>query len=301
MRIWILFCFLLAWGRTGAQQRAAIEGNGRLKTEIRSLDAFHSVDIQFLADVRIHCGAMPMAKIRLDESLLPYLSLRVEEGVLTIRASEWIETCQAEIELGTAFLHSLKCGAWGRVSVSGIDTRSFRLEAPVGWVELSGRTESLAIRAGGGKVDASRLSARDVEIVQEGWGSSQVLATGSLRAQVARGRVEVIGNPAQVETRVGEMGVLEGLGRDKAPASEGLDSGKSFRILNNRAKKGTFVVVGPPGQRFSYGFPLGPFASRGESWPAGTKVFEETPLGTRGRLLLTVGSDAQGKTLSLYP
>lgn len=75
----------------------------------------------------------------------------------------------------------------------------------------------------------------------------------------------------------------------------------NFKIKNNSANRNHFYVVGPKpnGKKFSYGFPMMPFAKRKEYWTTGTKVYKVNRLGFR-KLLITIKAEDENEIVKLF-
>ncbi len=275
-------------------QGKRIDGNGKVSTSIRTVNQFHAIQVGTYCNVEITCGQMAKLEITTDDNLLPYLKTPVRDGILYIETEGWIEATQIHLKIGVPFLHSLNNSGWGKIEVNNLDTRTFDLRAEVGEIVLRGKTETLNITAGTGEIDAFGMDAKTVLVKQRSHAMTKVSAGEMLRVQLEGGEVIYKGNPLAIEKTLSEGATLSSL--EEASTNSVPDLVYVRTILkNNSAQIARLQIKGPKGKRFSYGFNIGPFGSRSENVPAGTRI-----LNNNGETLVTISEKDAGKRLKLF-
>ena len=293
-----LAILLLTLGLLAAQSPQ--RGNGTLTQETRlSGLTFHQVAVKTYCNVTIRCGHRPRVVVETDANLQAHLLVAVREGLLSIDTDTWIQPSRLQVTVEVPFIHHLRYQGWGHLAVEGLAVETFTLVAPTGTIRLAGQVETLILQAGTGDIDAGALQARRVEVHQAGHGSTLVQAEEQLIASGERGRIRYLGQPALQQVAGSDLDLAPYASEPGNPATPAPYI--EVRVRNNRPAKGDFYIAGPPGQRFSYGFPMGPFATRKKVVPPGTQIFEANLLGLRGRCLLTIEAADAGQTLDLYP
>jgi Putative auto-transporter adhesin, head GIN domain len=184
-------------------------------TEVRGVDAFHSIDLRGAADLEIAAGAATSLAITADAATLKNTTTTVRNGLLVIDIrTDWLglrSSGKVTVRLATPILNSLSVHGAGNVRVNGISGTGLALALQgAGNVEAAGATDALNARINGaGNMDLSRLIAGDATVAVNGAGKLQVHATGSLEAQVnGVGSISYAGPPQRLDTRINGVGSI---------------------------------------------------------------------------------------------
>ena len=193
--------------------RAAGEGSGVAATQVRSVDAFSSLDLDGGNNVVIHIGAAQSVVVKGDDNLLARVTTEVQSGKLVIgnTPGRMSSKTPMSVEVSVPSLDTLTLSGSGNIIVSGVDAESFTVSLPgSGTLTASGTTSRLDVTVdGSGTVQFSRLVAADVKATIEGSGSIFVSATKSLDALVSgTGSILYAGNPQQVTKSVTGTGSI---------------------------------------------------------------------------------------------
>jgi hypothetical protein len=284
---------------TNLQAQQPIRGNGRIIEQTRPLELFSTLRLDFPANVVVTCGSMPGITIRTDANCMPHVVTRQRGKVLEVLQGRWIEpSTRVEVSIGTAFLSNLESSGYGSIRVEGLETPTLSLRTDIGDVTLVGRVDQLRIQTTSAIIDASACQAGNVTLQASEDAMVRLRTDGSLTVKLSdpEARVYVDGDP--VERRIEAPGEQVLAASAFRPNTDEPAINVAFTLTNDSNVKRDFYVKGPRSRRFSYGFPMQPQSERPETWPVGTKVYEEGPQGAR-KLLLTVDTSISGQTVSL--
>lgn len=294
-----LLLFLLLVGLSAPSfAQSPVRGNGNVVGQVRPLDRFSAVSIDFVADVRIAIGQSPGIEIITDDNILPHIGTRIRGGTLMVSQDRWISPSKRTlIRITTPMMARLETSGYGAVEVTGVSGPRFAIDAGVGEVLVAGKTDRVRITTKTGTVDASTLEAGTAEVTITSRGKVLVNAGEIVTDVSTTGTVVYVGNPVITGNNVG----LASADTYEEEEEEGLAPERvAFRLRNNRFRWVSLEVEGPAGASFSYGFKLLPRASRGERWPIGTRVFQVSRRGAR-TLLYTVRAEDRDQTVDIFP
>lgn len=317
---------LLAQENNTQTSNRVIYGNQKITNKTLTLNPFNQVSVNLFCDVQIECGKMALLEITADANIIKHISIEVKNNTLYIETQKgyWIENSKPIIKIGVPFLNALEASGRqtgiGNISISNIDVDAFTLKQVLGTIYLQGETGELLIQSSNdgnyknqGKLDASKLCAQIVTARMDGSNTATVCATQTLNATLKDdSNLAYTGNPANITRNEKGNGKVTQFGQN-APevtksekAKQNLKPGVTLQYIsctvkNNTAKRRNFVIAGPngAGKNFSYGFPLMPFATRAKKVPVGTSIYLETA-GIRGKKLITISAEDEGKTLNLF-
>ncbi|MEM6769643.1 MAG: DUF2807 domain-containing protein [Bacteroidota bacterium] len=280
--------------------QAQVRGNGKLITKNLPAEGLEFLEMGLYANVSVDMSVPAGITITVEENLLPYLNLKVEEGKLALAQTEWIESSiPITIRIGAPDLERIDNSVHETVTVENIDVPEFRLTAFLGKVILSGSVEDLDLSGENGRVDATNLQAE--RVVLNFWGQGEVLLgkteyiNGIVKPDA---RVVYQGGDPVVRTRGGGSVMSQVKAeRVKRPDARFI----KFAVKNNSGRRIQCYVSGPKpdGSRFSYGFPMNPGQTRAKDWSVGSKVYRVTKLGVR-KLLVEIKATDEGETVDLF-
>ena len=275
---------LLGWGSD------PVRGNGVRTTRLLTPEGFTRIEVHTFARTVIRCGLMPKVEVETDENLQDKLEVRVRGAALTIDSKYYLEPTFLEIRIQLPVLTGFENETWADHRIEDIHSSQLSVRCPTGSVRLSGKATECRIYTENGSVLAGELHVESADIRVTGHGGVEIHA-------------------AQLETELGSRGSVVNKASPKtdAPKAEKTDSPHaeiptvSCILRNPEFQRRRYQIQGPNGVRFSYGFSIGPLGIRNEKAPAGSKIYEETRLGLRGRLVAVLEPEQEGEIVVLRP
>ncbi|WP_426193041.1 head GIN domain-containing protein [Massilia sp. DWR3-1-1] len=199
-----------------------VAGTGRIKTDTRSLAAFHGVSMSLPGSVEIRLGNTESVTIETDDNLLPLIETVVENGTLKIRSSKrnlglnsrhlkLVVQARTVDQLALGGSGSIDAavlkganlavhlGGSGTIKVRNIDTDALTIDlGGSGELQVAeGRAGRLTLSiAGSGNADLGRLQALSASVNIAGSGDATVVVRDRLDvAIVGSGDVNYYGDP----------------------------------------------------------------------------------------------------------
>lgn len=273
---------LIGWGSD------PVKGNGVRTTRLLTPEGFTRIEVHTFARTVIRCGLMPKVEVETDENLQDKLEIRVRGAALTIDTKYYLEPTFLEIRIQLPVLTGFENEGWADHRIEDIHSSQLSVRCPTGSVRLSGKASECRIYTENGSVLAGELHVERANIRVTGHGGVEIHA-------------------AQLETDLGSRGSVVNKAAPKMDAlkAEKIDSPQpeiptvSFTLKNPEFQRKRYQIQGPGGVRFRYGFSIGPLGIRKEQAPAGSKIYEETRLGLRGRLVAVLEVEQEGETVVL--
>ena len=210
-----------------------VQGNGKVKSEIRNVEAFSSVDISGGYEVHIAQTGESSLRIEADENLHQYIESHVEDGVLYVSSKRRIgRSKELDLYLTVDQLSSIESSGATELSsrgtIEGADLEldfSGAVEAELALIydrihgdfsgaaelNLSGEASEVMIDASGAvEVNALELKTQRFSLDVSGAGEAEVYVTEELNID-ASGAVEVRykGNPKTVNRDVSGAASIE--------------------------------------------------------------------------------------------
>ena len=175
-----------------------IRGNGRIKTEERSLAAFANLEAGGAFEIEWQSGA-PAIRITTDENLLPYLENNVSDNTLRLRTREHIwPTRGIKVVISSPTRAGARMRGAVKLTVKQLSGPSFALESQgASEVSLDGSVDRLLIdMTGASQLVADGLQAKTAEISTTGAGDADVAVIDTLKVVITgAGKVTYSGNP----------------------------------------------------------------------------------------------------------
>lgn len=297
MKITQVFIFLLAFSFHLTAQKAK-NGNGNLETRTIEIKDFNKIVTNFPIKAFVTVGTPTVLTATTDSNLFDDIKMEVKDQTLYIEQIGWVEASAVIIKMGTPNLTNVVSEGYSNFIIKNLNTEEFELTNLVGKVTLDGKVDAFRFSMETGNLDASNLTAQEVYASVWSHGKATVNAIQLLDATVAGdGEINYINLPAKLKTHIKNNGEIISLkdAQTLKPKVQYI----SFKIQNNSAGRKHFYVKGPKGKRFSYGFPMNPFAKRPEDWPVGSKVYQVSKLGAR-KLLATIEVENAGQVVKLF-
>ncbi|MEM9888470.1 MAG: DUF2807 domain-containing protein [Bacteroidota bacterium] len=298
MRNLIFFLAFLFAQITSAQ----INGNGKLITKSFPIENIQSVEIHLYADIEIDANGKAGMVIEAEENIMDLIAKEYDEGRLTLGQIKWIEPSKPiRIKIGAPQLEQVIQSTHETVLVKNLNRTHFAAMALVGNIQLEGKTNSLNAGVEVGQVDARTLSVEQVEVNIWGWGSVE-LGTPQKIKGVIKEDGKVVYEGANVDVNVRKRGDASIVNRKETPKVKKPEARYiNLKVKNNSMKRVNYYVRGPKpdGKHFGYGFPLNPGQTRHKNWTVGTKVYQESKIGTR-KLLVEITEEDENEVVKLY-
>jgi Putative auto-transporter adhesin, head GIN domain len=175
-----------------------IRGNGHLITEQRKVEPFVNVDAggAFRIDWR---SGPPTASITIDENLMQYVEMEVNNRVLYIRTTRHIWSRRsAKVVLTSNTLEGASFSGASQLTAHQLTGSKFYLETSgASKATLDGAVDELiASITGAGDLRAESLQTKTAQISVTGAGDARIAVRDDLKVSITgAGKVEYIGDP----------------------------------------------------------------------------------------------------------
>jgi Putative auto-transporter adhesin, head GIN domain len=190
----------------------AIEGNGKIVTEDRTIGAITEVRIDGAFDVTVAVGPAPSLTLEGDENVLPIVKTEESGKLLRIFPDGSYSTrSPLKVRLSVPQLFRLSSSGSSTIAASGFDHESFKIDlSGSSKVALAGKVQSFAATlSGSGSLSAESLVADAVTIDISGAGKCSTTARRSVVANISgAGIITVHGNPPERSTHVSGAGQI---------------------------------------------------------------------------------------------
>jgi hypothetical protein len=188
-----------------------VRGNGHMKTEERTVDAFTYVDAGGAFEMQWDNGS-PALRVTTDENLLPYIENYVSEGTLHLRTREHVwPTHGVKVALASATRAGAKLRGAVKLTAKQLNGPAFALESTgASDVSLEGNVDRLlADMTGASQLIADGLQTKTAEISTTGAGDADVAVTDTLKVAITgAGKVTYAGNPTRIQKHITGAGSI---------------------------------------------------------------------------------------------
>jgi len=192
--VFLTVCIALASGC----RWVGIRGNGRTKTEDRTVSAFTEIDAGGAFAIEWQSGP-PALRIKTDENLLSYIESGVSGDTLHLRTHEQIwPTHGIEVVISSPTRAGARIRGAVKLTAKQLTGTKFALEARgASRVSLDGNIdELLADMTGASELTASGLQTKTAEISTTGAGDAEIAVSETLKVAITgAGKVTYSGNP----------------------------------------------------------------------------------------------------------
>ena len=192
--VFLTVCIALASGC----RWVGIRGNGRTKTEDRTVSAFTEIDAGGAFAIEWQSGP-PALRIKTDENLLSYIESGVSGDTLHLRTHEQIwPTHGIEVVISSPTRAGARIRGAVKLTAKQLTGTKFALEASgASRVSLDGNIdELLADMTGASELTASGLQTKTAEISTTGAGDAEIAVAETLKVAITgAGKVTYSGNP----------------------------------------------------------------------------------------------------------
>jgi hypothetical protein len=188
-----------------------VRGNGNIKTDERTIDAFAAIDARGAFQIEWQNGA-PALRITTDENLLPYIDNHVSGDTLRLRTREHIwPTHGVKVVISSPTRTGAKISGAVKLTANQLSGPKFAFEATgASEVKLDGSIdELLADMTGASDLNASGLQTRTAEISTTGAADAEIAVSETLKVAITgAGKVSYSGNPATIERHITGAGSI---------------------------------------------------------------------------------------------
>lgn len=206
--IFLAVCLALAAGC----HFVGIRGNGHIKTDKRTVNAFANIDAGGGFEIEWQSGA-PSLRITTDENLLGYVDSEVSNDTLRLRTREQLRpTHGIRVVISSPSRTGARISGAVKITVNQLTGPRFALESRgAARVTLDGNIdELLADMTGASELAASTLHTKTAEISTTGAGDAEVMVTETLKVAITgAGDVKYSGNPAKIEKHITGAGSIK--------------------------------------------------------------------------------------------
>lgn len=189
-----------------------VRGNGKVKSESRTVNEFYSIDASGAYTIKVRVGETQSIRIKAEENLLPLIRTTVKGHTLVIENKKNLSPRkEILLEITTTELTSIDCSGANDIEVAGINSDRFEIDlSGAGSIKLEGTADQFyADLSGAGSIDARSLIARKVFISVSGAASANVYAKEYLDASVSGvGSIDYYGDPKNTKTDVSGVGSI---------------------------------------------------------------------------------------------
>src|SRR6266516_5681647 len=179
-------------------RRVGIRGNGRIKTEDRTISAFTEIDTGGAFEIEWQSGS-PALRITTDENLLSYVESDVSGDALHLRTHDQIwPTHGIKVVISSPTRTGARIRGAVKLTAKQLTGSKFALEGSgASHVSLDGNVdELLADMTGASELEAGGLQTKAAEISTTGAGDAEVAVAETLKVAITgAGKVSYSGNP----------------------------------------------------------------------------------------------------------
>ncbi|MBP9663068.1 MAG: DUF2807 domain-containing protein [Pyrinomonadaceae bacterium] len=181
------------------------QGSGRVASEIREISDFHGVDVGGVFQVEITAQKGHSVEIEADDNLLPLITTKVRNGILTISTERKLSTENPlRIRISAPDIDSLDVSGTAKVSLVGLQNESISIDSSgASRVRVTGETAKLTTDVSGAtQIDAQELQAANANIEASGASRVDVNVTGELRTDASgASKITYSGTPSSLQTK----------------------------------------------------------------------------------------------------
>lgn len=201
-----------------------ITGSGNVITEIREIEEFHAIEVDYPAQVFVTQGSATSVEVEADDNLLPGLQTRVRNGTLEIfykaDGGQWVNPSKTvKVMIVVKELDEMSFGSAGDLKLEGVESDKLQISVSgagnldlkdidvnvlsidlsgAGNVVASGDADDFNLEISGfGSFNGKDLHTKTADIEMSGAGSASIWVDDELDAQISgAGSVNYYGSPA---------------------------------------------------------------------------------------------------------
>lgn len=206
--IGVVFANFTSWGKASGKvfnfnvKFGAERGSGNLKSEMRDVRDFNSVDVGGVFQVEITAQKDFSVEVEADDNLLQYIKTEVRGGRLQISMDKRVKTSNPlRVRISAPNIEKVEASGVANVTLVNLKNSDFTADTSgASKLKVTGETENLNVEMSG----ATEINAEDLRSVNanvDGSGASRVNlnVSGELRSDASgASRIEYSGTPSNV-------------------------------------------------------------------------------------------------------
>lgn len=184
-------------------------------TQNIEISGVKGIELSVSSRLLIDFGDTESLTVETDETVLPNLESKVEDGMLRlgVKPNQNINPTKLEYRLTLKSLESITIQGSGKVTVTGFASPSLKADIQgSGSIQITGKTETLEVVVdGSGSFSGKDLTCANAKVEISGSGKIQVSATDTLEAEVSgSGKITYYGDPKVTESVSGSGSITKG-------------------------------------------------------------------------------------------
>jgi hypothetical protein len=195
----------------GCNYLPGVRGNGHIKTDLRSVDAFVNVETSGAFEIEWQNGA-PTLQITTDENLLPYIETKVSGDTLHLSTREHVwPTHGIKVLMSSPVRTGARIRGAVKLTAKQLNGSTFAVESKgASEVSLDGKIERLLVdMTGASQLAADGLQTKTAEISTTGAGDADVAVSDTLKVVITgAGKVSYSGNPTTIDKHITGAGSI---------------------------------------------------------------------------------------------
>ena len=188
-----------------------IRGNGRIKTDDRTIGTFNNIDASGAFSIEWQNGP-PSLRITTDENLLSYIDNRISGDTLHLDTREQIwPTHGIKVVVSSPARAGARISGAVKLTAKQLNGPKFAFEATgASRVALDGNIDELfADMTGASELNAGGLQTKTAEISTTGAGDAEIAVSETLKVAITgAGKVTYSGNPQTIEKHITGAGSI---------------------------------------------------------------------------------------------
>lgn len=184
---------------------SGVSGSGNTVTEKRDVEGFTAVDVSGVFKVEITAQRDFAVEIEADDNLLPFITTKVEGGVLKIKTEKRITSHDPiRLRISAPNIEKIESSGASNVTITDLKNSEFSIDSSgASKISVEGETSSLTIDvSGASKINAGDLKAVDVNIEASGACHVDVNVSGELKTDASgASRIVYSGTPTNIRKK----------------------------------------------------------------------------------------------------
>lgn len=181
---------------------SGLKGSGKVVSQTRDVSQFNGINAGGVFLINVKAGQDFKVSVSADDNLLPYISTRVENGILRIETEKRFSTHnRIKVDISAPKINKIDLSGASKLTLDGVSNDSLAVKASGACkATISGTTGELSIEmSGASNLDAGGLESGNVTIDGSGASNAYVKASEKLKADLSgASNVRYSGNPSEV-------------------------------------------------------------------------------------------------------
>jgi len=206
--IGVAFANFTSWGKASGKifnfsiNFKGEKGSGNVRSEIRDLRDFNSVDVGGVFQVEITAQKDFSVEVEADDNLLQYIKTEVRGGRLEISMDRRVKTSNPlRVRIGAPNIEKLEASGVANVTVINLKNSDFAVDTSgASKLNISGETQNLTVDVSGAtEINAEDLKAVNANVDASGASRVNVNVSGELKTDASgASKINYAGTPTNV-------------------------------------------------------------------------------------------------------